>query len=167
MIRIPLSLGQNLSLSLSLAILSTGIAGSLSAQTDPRHWSTYVGANSTDERAHAVTSAANGDIVVAGYTHSSDFKTTSGAYQPKSAGLQDAFIVRLAADGKSVIAATHLGGKHHDVPSWVHVASDGTIWVGGTTLSPDFPVTANAFMKPVPPRSEASPRRTSCGRAAC
>jgi hypothetical protein len=150
---------NRISLALAFPILATGllveIAGPIVAQSTPRQWATYLGGNHDNERTQAVTTAGNGDIVVAGSTQSTNFKTTSGAYQPKSGGATDTFIARVSADGKRLIAATHLGGKNNDVPSWVRVAPDGTIWVGGTTQSSNFPVTANAFMKPTLIRSDA------------
>jgi len=55
-------------------------------------WSTFLGGNGND-LARAVTVAADGDILVTGYTSSPNFPVTSGAFQSSRAGGYDAFVV--------------------------------------------------------------------------
>lgn len=126
-----------------------GLVASLPGQTRPRHWATYLGGADSREMATAVATAANGDVILVGHSHGADFPTTPGVFQPKKSGFEDVFVARLSPDGKRLLRATFLGGSHRDLATSVHVASDGSIWVGGTTQSTDFPTTADAFTKHV------------------
>jgi hypothetical protein len=92
---------------------------------------------------------ANGDAYVTGVAYSTDFPTTSGAFQSvnKSASLYhpNAFVTKLAANGVSLIYSTYLGGSTGDGASGLAVDSTGNAYIGGATYSSDFPVTNGAF----------------------
>ena len=92
-------------------------------------------------------------IVVAGVTQSPLFPVTPGAFQPDSASQPgtDGFVARLDATGKTLLAATYLGGGPigfsggTDQIRGLAFADDETILLAGWTESPDFPVTAGAW----------------------
>ena len=107
------------------------VAGTCLAQTDPRHFATYIGGTATDV-AMVVATAPNGDLVVAGHSSSSDLPGTAGAFQPNNAGVEDVFVARLSPDGSQVLACTYLGGAQRDLAYHVEVEQDGSIWVGGS-----------------------------------
>ena len=52
-----------------------------------------------------------GSAYVTGYTHSSDFPTTPGAFDPSYNGTGDAFVVKLNPAGSELTYATFLGGS--------------------------------------------------------
>ena len=52
-----------------------------------------------------------GSAYVTGYTHSTDFPTTSGAVQTTYAGGVDAFVTKLDATGSGLVYSTYLGGS--------------------------------------------------------
>ncbi len=60
------------------------------------------------------------------------------------AGGVDAFVVKLDAAGQPV-AAKILGGSGGDAPNALRVGGDGSVYVGGSTDSLDFPVTDGTF----------------------
>jgi uncharacterized protein (TIGR03437 family) len=95
-------------------------------------YSTYLaGASALD-----IDSAGNAYVLGAA---SYGFPTTTGAYQPCShGGPTDIFAAEFAADGK-VIGATYLGGSGTDTPSGIVALGEGSIYLAGTTTSPDFP----------------------------
>ncbi|MCU0612097.1 MAG: hypothetical protein MUE60_09955, partial [Candidatus Eisenbacteria bacterium] len=111
-------------------------------------WSTFLGGSLSDH-AEDVTSDASGDIYVTGHTFSNtDFPVTPGAYQTAFGGApRDAFVAKTSADGSSLIWCTYLGGtgSNGEEGSSVSVAANGTVWIGGRTMSSDFPTTAGAF----------------------
>lgn len=85
----------------------------------------------------AVTPA--GDIVVTGYTLSSDFPASSGAQT--FAGLADAFATKLRADS-GITYSTYIGGAQNDYGYGVAVDPTGNIWLAGATSSVVFPAGA-------------------------
>ncbi|MES1257835.1 MAG: SBBP repeat-containing protein, partial [Acidobacteriota bacterium] len=111
-------------------------------------WLTYFGGSGSDHGAALKLDAA-GAIFVVGSTTSSDFPVIQAA-QPQSGGGQDGFVAKLAADGKSFLFSTYLGGSGGTpgAPEAVNAVSlgyAGNLMVAGVTSSPDFPVTPPAL----------------------
>lgn len=112
--------------------------------------SSYAGGNRLDT-ARAVAVAADGSVLVAGASESNDFPTTPGSFQPDYGGANDefergdAFVMKLAPGGASLVWATYLGGKDPDAASGVALGPGGDVFVSGGTRSKDFPVTPGAF----------------------
>ena len=95
---------------------------------------------------------------VTGSTESPDFPTTPGAFQrtlkakvnpgfPHDIHQSNAFITKFAADGRSLVYSTFLGGTANDVAAAIALDPDGRACVAGTASSPDFPTTSAAFQK--------------------
>jgi hypothetical protein len=100
-------------------------------------WATYIGGADADS-ANAITLTSDGDVVVAGATKSGDFptkNTSRTAYQ----GLQDAFALRLGADGDVLRWSQYLGGNKADAASDVALGAADSVVVGGFTASSDMP----------------------------
>lgn len=114
-------------------------------------FSSYVGGSSGDE-ARGIAVGPGDTATVVGFTASNDFPITPGAVQPTYAGaslvagIGDAFLVRLTANGTALLGATYLGGSVDDVAEDVAVDASGNAVVVGFTFSPDFPVTPGAWM---------------------
>jgi hypothetical protein len=104
-------------------------------------FSTLLGGISADS-AQGVAVDASGNLYVAG-SSPAGFPTGTSAYQPDCAGDMDVFVAKLAADGRSLLYATYVGGSGDDVATSIAVDASGNAYVAGQTLSPDFPV-ANA-----------------------
>jgi hypothetical protein len=110
-------------------------------------WSTYLGGNG-DDRANALALDASGNIYVTGGTFSTNFPTFH-AMQPTNAGGQDAFVTKLAVDGRTLVYSTYLGGSGGSVTAneagaAIRVDAAGSAYIAGTTSSTNFPL-ANAF----------------------
>ena len=80
-----------------------------------------------------------------GWTGSSDFPTTPGAFDPSHNGGGDVFVVRLNTAGSGLTYATFLGGGDWEVANAIAVDETGNAYVTGDTASGDFPTTAGAF----------------------
>jgi len=117
-----------------------GFAAKLSKGGDNLLYSTYIGGGDED-KAWSVAVDGGGDAYVAGYTLSSDFPTTLGAFDTAIKG-QDAFVIKLNSTASGAIYSTLLGGSNLDRGSSVTVDSSGSAYVAGWTYSADFPVSA-------------------------
>ncbi len=104
---------------------------------------TWLGGSNSDA---AVTLAMgpNGTVYVAGNTSSGNIATSQGAFQPSLAGQQDGFVAKFSAI-PSLAYMTYLGGSAIDTISSLAVDTAGNAYVGGSTTSSNFPVTAGAF----------------------
>jgi hypothetical protein len=83
---------------------------------------------------------------VTGETQSSDFPTTAGAFDTSLDGHDDAFVVKVDADGTGLAYASFLGGEmDYDYGAAIAVDGAGSAYVTGYTESSDFPTTPGAF----------------------
>jgi len=114
-------------------------------------YSTYLGGSDIDVP-YAIAVDAAGNAYIAGLTTSSNFPTTSGAFQTTyyKGGTflslpADAFATKLNPTGTALVYSTYLGGTNYDEANGVAVHSAGNAYVTGGTNSTDFPVTPGAF----------------------
>ncbi len=113
-------------------------------------YSTYLGGGGTEGLAKiAVDSALN--IYVAGSTNSADFPLAP-AGNSSLTGAQNIFISKInpfnAGTGNSqLIYSIYLGGSGVDSLAGVAVDPNQDIYVAGSTTSPNFPTTSNAFQQ--------------------
>jgi hypothetical protein len=118
----------------------------LNPQGSALTYSTYLG-GSGEDYAQGVALAPGGDVLLVGFTSSTDMPTTAGAVQEAYGGAAfDAFVSRLDSTGAALVYSTYLGGSGEDYAN--RVASDalGNAYVAGYTNSADFP-TAGAFQE--------------------
>jgi hypothetical protein len=87
---------------------------------------------------------ASGDAYVTGYTGSSSFPTVK-AIQTKYGGYGDAFVTVFNPAGSSLLFSTYLGGSYGDIALGIALDSSNNIYVGGITMSTNFPVTKGAY----------------------
>jgi hypothetical protein len=104
-------------------------------------YSTYLGGSARDE-ANGIQVDGSGCAYIAGFTTSADFPTAS-AYQTRLQGASDAFIAKLAADGRSLVYSTYFGGANDDQALAIAVRN-GEAYIAGFTTSSNFPVTSGA-----------------------
>lgn len=102
-------------------------------------YSTYLGGSNVDS-ATAVAVDAAGYAYVAGDTYSADFGVTSPV-QAAFGGRVDAFATKLNAGG-AISFSTFLGGTLDEHAGGIATDGTGIVYVGGGTLSPNFPVVA-------------------------
>jgi beta-propeller repeat-containing protein/HYDIN/CFA65/VesB family protein len=110
-------------------------------------YSTYLGATQTDVIKDIALDAA-GNAYVSGQTFSSDFPTTTGAFDRTCGGCtvsSDDFVAKINAAGSALVYSTYLGGSSVDSSLGIAVDSAGNAYAAGFTQSADFPVTASAF----------------------
>ncbi len=107
-------------------------------------YSTYLGGSSV-EGGTAIALDVAGDAYVTGYTESSDFPTTAGAFLTSHPfGSPYAFVTKLDPNGAALLYSTFLGGNLGDGGYGIAVDGAGNAYVGGITGG-NFPTTAGAF----------------------
>lgn len=84
-----------------------------------------------------------GSAYLVGWTNSSNFPTTIGAFDRTFNGAEDAFVAKVGPAG-SVAYSTYLGGASQEIGRDIGVDAAGSAYAGGHTNSAGFP-TANAF----------------------
>ncbi|MGC1170498.1 MAG: SBBP repeat-containing protein, partial [Candidatus Acidiferrales bacterium] len=104
-------------------------------------YSTYLGGNNY-EYGYGIAVDAFGNAYVMGYTQSSNFPTTAGAFEGNCCG---AFVTKINASGSALVYSTFLNGAEDDGIASIAVDAFGNAYVTGGTSSANFPTTAGAF----------------------
>ena len=116
---------------------TAGVLTKLSPDGSTILYSTYLGGSNGWDAALDVAVDSAGNIYVVGGARSSDLPVTMGT-QPFG-GAEDAFLVVLDPEG-DILFSTYFGGEGDDLAWKVAVVDDGTVWIAGTTDSPDLPL---------------------------
>ena len=107
-------------------------------------YATYFGGSDNDE-VRKLSLDANGNLLLTGYTLSSDFPVTPDAFQPAYGGNGDAFVLVVnPANPAFLLYSSYLGGADSEVGSDIAADNAGFLYITGYTLSANFPTTVNA-----------------------
>jgi uncharacterized repeat protein (TIGR01451 family) len=116
-------------------------------------YSTYLGgSNGLGESAYGIALDTNDDAYLSGITGSPNYPTSSNAYKTQCGsdgqcnGTFDGFVTELNPTGTKVLASTFIGGSNFDYTGGI-VVKPTAIYVSGSTVSSDFPVTSSAAQK--------------------
>lgn len=110
---------------------------------DPLLASTYLGGIESDY-GNSIVIDTGKNIFVAGYTESSGFPTTTGAYDT-SYHNGDVFVSKFNGDLTRLLASTFLGGASSDYVRSIAIDLSNNVYVAGQTSSLDFPTTDGAY----------------------
>jgi len=130
-----------------------GVANAFVAKFGPdgsRIYSTYLGGTDLGDRGEGIAVDAEGNAYVTGSADSTDFPTTTGAFQTKAKGgdciwyiCDDAFVSKLNPAGSALVYSTYLGSSGGDKGAAIAVDSEGNAYVTGPTgmsMANDFPM---------------------------
>jgi hypothetical protein len=108
-------------------------------------YSTFIGGSGADA-AHDGELDKKGNFYLDGFTESTDFPTTPGAFQPTfGGGPNDAWAAKLNKTGTALVYSTYLGGAGEEDVFDLTTDRSGSAYIPGLTSSADFPVTLGAF----------------------
>jgi hypothetical protein len=107
-------------------------------------YSSYLGGGGEDS-GYGIAVDAAGSAYLTGYTLSTDFPITPGAFQGAKRGGYDVYVSKLNAAGSALVYSSYLGGSGDDYGFGIAVDSAGSAYLTGYTASTDFPTTSGAF----------------------
>ncbi|MFB3896072.1 MAG: SBBP repeat-containing protein [bacterium] len=108
-------------------------------------YSSYLGGTGDDE-GRGIAIDSSGNAYICGYTNSTNFPTTFGAFDTTfNGGLYDGFVSKLNSNGTALVYSTYLGGDEEDRIYAIAVDSLENVYITGNTGSPNFPTTSGAY----------------------
>lgn len=121
-----------------------GFVAKLAAGGGALLYSTFLGNDGFEGAAELVVDDG-GNAYIVGFTTSTGFPTTVGAYDTTHNGGQDAFVTKLNPTASTLVYSTFLGGSVFDSGRGLAVDVAGNTYVTGDTRSSDFPTTPGAY----------------------
>ncbi|MDP2341960.1 MAG: thrombospondin type 3 repeat-containing protein [Deltaproteobacteria bacterium] len=102
-------------------------------------WASLIGGAGRDNL-NAVIGDVDGGVVAAGFTDSgASYPITAGAFQTSPPGGTDGSVLKLSADGSTLVWSTFVGGSGEDFALSVAPLNDDEVLVGGGADGLDFP----------------------------
>jgi len=112
---------------------------------DPLVYCSYIGGSSND-CGYGIALDGSKNAYITGYTYSSDFPTTTGAYDSNfNGGDYDVFIAKVNSTGTDLLYSTFLGGSGNERGYGIAIDGSGNAYVTGWTDSTDYPTTSGAY----------------------
>ena len=106
-------------------------------------YSTFIGGSGMEYASSLFL--ANECVYLGGYTESTNFPTTIGAFQTSSGGDQDGVFLKLNLTDNDLIFSSYLGGLGKDWQGDIKVDDVGNIYLNGVTYSSDFPIGSEGY----------------------
>ncbi len=106
-------------------------------------YSTYIGGSGGDY-GNSITLDDNGNLYLVGDSWSTNFPTTSGAYDTTHNGLHDAIVTKFNSTGSGLIFSTYIGGSVNDMGFGINLDDANNIYISGAG-GPGYPTTTGAY----------------------
>lgn len=110
-------------------------------------YSTYFGGSANDD-ASGIIQDTDGNSFIVGSTQSADLPMPGAAYDSTLNGIaSDMFLLKLNSSGQA-LWATYYGGSDLESGNTIHIR-DSSLFISGSTASPDFPTTNNVLQSSI------------------
>src|SRR5665213_259386 len=116
-------------------------------------YSTYLGGSGNgneDEGALGLAVDASGDAYLTGFTGSSNFPVSPGAYESSLTGIEEVFLSEFDPTGSTLLYSTYLGGIGYSGGIGVVLDNCGDAYITGWANDTAFPTTAGAYQTTEP-----------------
>lgn len=121
-------------------------------------YSTYL-SGSDEEQGLGIAVDTSGNAYVTGFTRSTNFPISVGAFQPTFGGGGafnfDAFVTKFNPTGSAIVYSTYIGGSNGDVGRGIATDGLGNAYITGDSRSTNFPSSPGAFQN-TPPSSSSN-----------
>ena len=107
-------------------------------------YSSFAGGEYNDHGA-AVSTDANGNAYLTGYTQSANFPVTPGAFDETWNWGYDGFAMKLNPTASALVYSTYVGSNSNDFSYGLAVDASGAVYITGPTYGTNYPVTAGAY----------------------
>jgi hypothetical protein len=112
-------------------------------------YSTYIGGNDND-RGNSIVINKNGNAYISGNTESSNYPTTSGAFDTSWNGRNsnmwgDVFVTQLNASGTGLVYSTYIGGSGDEKAYSMDIDGNSNTFITGRVYSINYPTTTGAY----------------------
>jgi hypothetical protein len=101
-------------------------------------YATFIG-GSKDDVCRCMDLDSNDNIYIGGYTYSMDFPLHN-AFDNSFAGEFEGFVFRLSSSGDKLDFSSYYGGNNIEKVRAMKISTSDHIWLGGFTVSYDFPL---------------------------
>ncbi len=123
---------------------------SLALTIDPLVYSTFIGGGSGtgDDYAHSIALDGSNNAYIAGWTSSTDYPTTSGAYDESFNGgtdRGDVIISKLNSNGTDLVYSTFIGGSADEKALSIALDGSNNAYIAGRSESGNYPTTSGAY----------------------
>jgi hypothetical protein len=122
-----------------------GIVAKFSSDLESLEWARFLGGSSGD--ACYSMKVNEGNVFVCGGTTSSNFPTSSGAFDETYNGSIDGYIARLSASNGNLFAATYVGTNQYDQTYFIDYDFNDDIYVLGQSKG-DYPISPGVYANP-------------------
>jgi photosystem II stability/assembly factor-like uncharacterized protein len=118
-------------------------------------YSTFLGRDRFQQPTMKIAVDSSGFAYVAGSTLSPIFPTTPGSFQAQKPSATseigqgpaaNCFVTKIDQAGSNLVYSTYLGGNGGENPAAIAVDSAGDVYVTGSTISTNFPITPGAYL---------------------
>ncbi len=127
--------------------LQDGVVFKMNSNLSTMLWSTYIAGSSQDDAAFGIRLNSSGEVYVAGGVKGSAF--TGTGHQTTFSGQADGYIIKLAANGSSIIASTYIGTSSEEAAMFIDLDESGLPYVYGLSDGGALPITpAGVYSQP-------------------
>jgi len=124
-----------------------GVIFKLSTDLSTLLWSSYFGGSNNDA-CYSVKVDVTDNVIFGGGTASNDLSGMSGWQTTYGGGKADGFVVKLPADGSSILGGSYVGTANYDQAFFVEVDRVNQIYLVGQSQNGMFPVINSPYVNP-------------------